>query len=248
MMNLVKNLVKKIASNAGYRIVPNTRPGLDWIDDCQTIFQTANGHRPRFDVVFDVGANIGQTAIELHKRTKPRTIHCFEPVSATFAELQSNTQHLPEICNHNFALSDSDGESTINLYDGSVLASLCDKSPILSIENQLFRGTETISMQTLDGFVSANGIESIDLLKIDTEGADLRVLHGARGLLADQKVQFIVFEFYKQSSKENENGLFFPIDSFLSDLGYRFLSCYTDFVNPSQPTGIYNALYCRWPV
>jgi hypothetical protein len=29
----------------------------------------------------------------------------------------------------------------------------------------------------------------------------------------------------------------------MSSFSYRFVSCYTDFVHPAQPTGIYNALY-----
>ena len=43
-------------------------------------------------------------------------------------------------------------------------------------------------------FVRSHQIESVDLLKIDTEGYDLEVLNGAENLLTSGKVQMILTE------------------------------------------------------
>ena len=51
-----------------------------------------------------------------------------------------------------------------------------------------------VAAVTLDEYCAANGVESIDLLKIDVEGAELDVLQGAQRLLEDRRVGSILFE------------------------------------------------------
>lgn len=52
----------------------------------------------------------------------------------------------------------------------------------------------SVAVCTLDDFFSARPNESIDVLKIDTEGADTWVLEGARGLLERGRIRHIFFE------------------------------------------------------
>jgi hypothetical protein len=52
-----------------------------------------------------------------------------------------------------------------------------------------------VELRTLDDFCAERGIGRIDLLKIDVEGHELRVLEGARGLLEADAIGFIQFEF-----------------------------------------------------
>jgi hypothetical protein len=48
---------------------------------------------------------------------------------------------------------------------------------------------------TLDDFVQQMNIkQEIDLLKIDTEGADPFVLHGAKKLFSQERIRMLVFE------------------------------------------------------
>lgn len=51
------------------------------------------------------------------------------------------------------------------------------------------------NLTTLDDFCAERGIEAIDYLKIDVEGAEHRVLKGARSLLQDDKIACIQFEY-----------------------------------------------------
>jgi hypothetical protein len=111
----------------------------------------------------------------------------------------------------------------------------------------LFQRTETIQLRALDSVCQELKVDSIDLLKVDTEGADLRTLQGAAGLLANHRIGLVLFEFYCPTSATTQNGTFFPVDSFLSSHGYRLVSFYTDFVHDRQPTGVYNALYMAVP-
>lgn len=56
-------------------------------------------------VIFDVGANVGQSAREFSNRFDYSEIHCFEPFPATFEELRRNASIIPRIHLHPYALS-----------------------------------------------------------------------------------------------------------------------------------------------
>jgi FkbM family methyltransferase len=51
-----------------------------------------------------------------------------------------------------------------------------------------------VEVCTLDDFATENGIAKIDVLKIDTEGADTWVLYGAKRLLENKRINHIFFE------------------------------------------------------
>jgi FkbM family methyltransferase len=53
----------------------------------------------------------------------------------------------------------------------------------------------TVPVTTLDAELSALGVDRVDVLKVDTEGFDLRVLRGARGLLSGGKIDVVQFEY-----------------------------------------------------
>jgi len=54
---------------------------------------------------------------------------------------------------------------------------------------------ETVSMTTIDAYLSQAGIAHLRFLKIDAEGNDRDVIAGARGLLERQAIDFIQFEY-----------------------------------------------------
>ncbi|MEM9586252.1 MAG: FkbM family methyltransferase [Planctomycetota bacterium] len=245
LRQLRKRTEYQIRQVSGYQLVRSKkRWGIDWIDDCQRIvrenwYQDGRG----IEIVFDVGANTGQTAEKLQCSLAPRQTFCFEPVSETFQQLQENTVQLPGVRCLPYGLSDCDGESTIHLYDSSVFASTCESSPIMSTGSSSFRGTESIQLRRLDTVLSELGVDTIDLLKVDTEGADLRTLRGAEQSLRNKSIRLVYFEFYQAASGEGEAGTLFPVDQYMRGLGYRMVSIYTEYVHANQPTGIYNALY-----
>lgn len=252
MVPSVKDMAKRagnrVKSTTGYRLLRTKRWGVDWLDDCMRL--AAQQWHPDFgslDVVFDVGANTGQTARKILQRTSPSRVCCFEPVADTFTQLLSGTSHLRGVECFPFGLSDENTEAKINIYSSSVLASTCESSPILSPDCELFQRCETIALRTLDSVCRDLGIHSIDLLKVDTEGADLRTLHGAGAMLAGHRIGMVLFEFYCPTSTMTQNGTFLPVDAYLSSHGYRLISFYTDYVAKDQPTGVYNALYAAVP-
>src|SRR6185437_9811418 len=120
----------------------------------------------------------------------------FEPHPSTFARLRlaaerGNFQAV------NLGCSDVTGEGVLFDYlsapDGSTHASM--HSATFGSFHQAPSCGRTVALVRLDDFAAANGIKSIDLLKIDTEGHELKVLHGAGGLLSNGAIRTIQFEF-----------------------------------------------------
>jgi hypothetical protein len=93
-----------------------------------------------------------------------------------------------------------------------------------------------VSVVTLDEFCKQHSVEVIDLLKIDTEGHDLKVLQGASRLLAEGRITLIQFEF-------NEMNVYSRV--FLRDF-YEMLHGFSLFrlaQNGLISLGNYNAQY-----
>lgn len=77
-----------------------------------------------------------------------------------------------------------------------------------------------VEVDTLDNYAYKYNFDQIDILKIDTEGADTWVLYGAKNLLARKKIHHIFFE--QNTERMNLLNIGIPdAKSFLEDLGYK---------------------------
>jgi len=185
--------------------------------------------------LFDVGANIGQTALHFSRHFPNATIHSFEPISGTFQKLVENTKRNPGIKCHKLALSDSQEEIEVKVFDD-------DRSVLNSLKGHLQDNSqncrlEKIQTNTLDCFSITKEIKSIDLLKIDTEGYEIPVLNGAINSLKNNSIKLVYIEV--GFSKRNvRNTYFMDIFNFLNQLGYVFFGLYEihhyDFENENH--------------
>ena len=85
--------------------------------------------------------------------------------------------------------------------------------------------TDTIKLDTIDNFCSANGTHSIDLLKIDVEGHEMPVLTGAKRMLGEGRVSIIKIETAIDPDLAYHTQLFDLCD-FLQAFGYRLFGFY----------------------
>jgi FkbM family methyltransferase len=120
------------------------------------------------------------------------------------------------------ALAASDGEATLHLTVDAQSSSLYPpNSRALSRYPELWRhearGTQTITTSTVDSWARHAGVEAIDALKVDVQGAELDVLRGAEQQLASVRVIEAEVEF--QELYEGQP-LFNDVESFLRDRGF----------------------------
>ncbi|MEO0531824.1 MAG: FkbM family methyltransferase [Planctomycetota bacterium] len=239
---MLKSLAKRLLSQTGYRVVHGRRRwGVEVIDDAVRVL----GGRGRLKVVFDVGANFGQSSLAYASAFPKATIHALEPVSSTFDKLSDRVESIRRIRPHRLALGASAGEMTITLYGDQGKSSL--KDSLADSARGGVSGSEQVEVRTLDEFVSTEGIEHVSLLKTDTEGCDLNVMQGASESLKGQRIDLVYCEFhhYFDTPGGHPDGLgtLEGLNGFLADHGYRLLTTYTDAINPTEDLGTYNALF-----
>jgi FkbM family methyltransferase len=197
-----------------YSVMKHVPQGFDFYFDLRKF---RSDYRPK--VVFDVGANIGQTVTKWNKYFPNVEYHCFEPVSSTMAELKQNTARLSNIHYHQCALGTEKKETQIALFDDSSLNSFLDSFKETDVK------TESVQIDVLDEFCRKNSIKYIDVLKIDTEGFDLEVLKGATSMLESNSITFIQVE----AGMNPYNKLHVPLQEFvdyLAPLGYVLFGIY----------------------
>jgi FkbM family methyltransferase len=171
----------------------------------------------RVETIFDVGANVGQSAIKFRSAFPSARIYCFEPVKSTFTDL------LQKVGDDNltscFPLAMGRERARQNIYhtQHSTTNSL--------IKPELSLGEEAVEVDTVDDFSRDNHIDRIDLLKIDTEGFDLEVLHGAKYMLNSDKIAFVLIEvgFHPFDAR---HVLFDHARDFLVSNGFRLFGIY----------------------
>jgi FkbM family methyltransferase len=145
-------------------------------------------------VLFDVGANVGDYSLELRQCFGPAArIFAFEPAPTTYAQLQQTAASLAPMRTFNFGLSKA--AATCELFTPAAGATIASVYQMRADHPWATRATEPIELRTLDEACAAEGIEAIDFLKIDVEGAEIDVLQGGRSMLDRGAVHFIQFEF-----------------------------------------------------
>jgi len=190
--------------------------------------------------IFDVGANIGQSAEAFRRFFPESTVYCFEPVSATYQILVDNLGGNKHVKSFHCALGEETRTQTMYFQEDPQWNSLASSVNKPRAESE--RG-ETVQVITLDGFLSDHGINTIDLLKIDTEGYELAVLKGAKRSFKVGRVALVLAEVTFDNN-DSRHTAFGSLQYFLLSYGFSLVAIYDQCVNRgTQCLSYCNALF-----
>jgi FkbM family methyltransferase len=132
------------------------------------------------DVILDIGANIGCTALLFGELSKK--VYAFEPSPTTFAFLEKNISRsgLKNVSPQNMGLGAESGEYTLTFAPSN------RSGGFVSNQTQASAGhtVETIVIRQMDEVLQSLNISRVDFIKIDVEGFEGHVLRGATQTLA----------------------------------------------------------------
>lgn len=188
-------------------------------------------------VIFDVGANKGQTIKRFQKVFENNLFFCFEPTKRICQKLKENFLHKKNIKIFNFGISNKVSKIKFFDYKYSSVNSFIPidkkskfykaRKEILNIkENEKFLETYNVQITTIDKIVKKLKIDKIDILKIDTQGFEDKVLEGSSQLLKKGKIKVIELELilgfgYTKSLS------FFDIEKILTKYKYKLIAIST---------------------
>lgn len=175
-------------------------------------------------MVFDVGANFGEVTLLFSRFVGAKgSVHAFEASSEVYGRLQQmcEVSGRTNISINHAAVADARGVVQLHVYDREYSGwnSLADR-PLADYGIDVKPvGVENVESTTIDDYCDEHGIDRIDLLKVDVEGAEYQVLMGARRMLQQKRVGCCVFEFgqttFDMGNTPDE------IREYLNSLGYR---------------------------
>lgn len=139
--------------------------------------------------IIDVGAHNGYFSINMANLFHNSRIFACEPLSLTYRLLKKNTHNIRNITPVRIGFSEKKAKKKM-YYEKTLLV-------YSSLYSERFTwhknpSIETVDLMSLDEFIIKHGIDFIDILKIDTEGAEELVLKGAKKTL--KNTHFLILE------------------------------------------------------
>lgn len=138
-------------------------------------------------VIFDVGANIGETTLNIAKLSNNDClIHSFEPDKFCFEKLKTNVGLNPfknvKLNSFGLGVKEADYFLTAPTKDnrgGNRIVHNSNEKP-------------NIHIKRIDDYISQNNIDKVDLIKIDVEGFELKVLKGGKNCIEKHRPKLFI--------------------------------------------------------
>jgi len=125
-------------------------------------------------IIFDIGANIGITSIFLSKIFPNSSIYSFEPLIDNFEVLKKNTRDYKNIEVFNFGLGSRNG--SFKVYLNEDVENFGGVSFFPKRKGHKSEPYAECEVKNTNDVIKEIGINYIDLIKIDTEGAEYDIL------------------------------------------------------------------------
>jgi len=197
-------------------------------------------------IIFDIGANQGQSIDRFRKVFENPTIHAFEPIKFEYENLKKKYFNEKNIILNNVAIGEDieDKELYITAKTGNSSFNKLNKNTNwLKTRSKQFKTTlegyteqiQKVNIITLDSYCLKNKINEIDILKIDTQGYEDKVLQGSKNILENNVISAIESEIMFDDVYEKYFN-FTDLEKFLIPNSFRLVGLNT--VNNNLFSGI----------
>jgi len=190
---------------------------------CNTLYKIKN--------IIDIGANFGYHTL-LFSHNCSENVYAFEPQIQNFELLEENVKNneIKNVILYNYACGDENCEVKMPIYECNYKINMGDITPNINCLNNNFSTTKSILLDEFD-FPS-----KIDLIKIDVQGWEKKVLIGATNLLKTHKpILIIEFEYFQL---EKTNTTCKELFDFIREQNYYIF--YLEYLYPSDHICIHN--------
>lgn len=222
----MKNSIKRFLSKFEFKIIRNKDYALYNSSIMQKKIVEKSTKCP---VIFDIGAHHGSVSLAYNSLFHKAKIYSFEPFPDSFKDLKRNTKNLENIQSYELAVSDINGESSFYSYKSSPTNSLLATDPMAEEiwKKGLFdlREIFTVSVKTIDELVKEFSLKKIDLLKLDVQGAEPKVLKGAEQAIKGGLIKVIYTEIITLPTYQGQLGLIKSLELFY-EYGYSLVGLY----------------------
>lgn len=203
------------------------KSGARWGQDfAQEIIKRS---RMKITSIFDIGGHIGQTALEFSDTFPDASIYTFEPSIENFGKMETVLAGKPKVKRLNIALGEKVGFQKF-YHD-------VEHTSMSRIEHSESKGSYSVKVLTIDTFLKESNIDRIDIMKIDTEGYEIRVLRGAQNAIESGKIGFIKVECGTNPCDDIHIN-FREILDFLEPSGFRIFGVYDQWEDVFDPKPI----------
>lgn len=219
-MTIIKNTIRRIIRRGGFDIIRFNRDqiGVYPFIDMQRLL---NGHT--HPVIFDVGANVGQSVHKFRDAFPSSCIHSFEPSPSTYEQLKTRYGTLPGVNVWNFGIGSIDTQLVLKENEHSDMSSFLN--PSVFAWGKIVKST-SVEVTTLDLFAKKHDINFIHILKSDTQGFDFEVFKGASHLIEDNRIAIIYFEVIFSDMYENIPP-FYDVFRYLCERNFSLVTFYS---------------------
>ena len=125
-------------------------------------------------VILDIGGNIGITSIYLASIFPRATIYTFEPLEENFELLKKNITNYKNITAFNIGLGSKNG--SFKVYSSDNPENFGGASLYSQGEGNTNKSYTKCEIKNISDFMSELNLDSVDLIKIDTEGSEHDIL------------------------------------------------------------------------
>ena len=188
-----EEIIQKLAPGLHKDFVPKSQDDFLFYLIGEGPYQYKGSKMLQGDVIVDAGANMGVFSVFAAKNGA--CVHAFEPQPSCFDVLCDHIKmnsFVGTITPWKLALAEKNGQVEFTSLEGTV------DSGATMVENRIDENATKYSVEcvTLDEWAKNNGINRVDFIKADIEGAERLMLEGAQHILRECKPRLSICTYH----------------------------------------------------